>query len=174
MTIKSHVKMSVSGIISRTTEYCYKEDFVFRIKNNDSSIVNSNTKLFRILAIFNGLKGDAFRLDRFARVGETERRVDVERPCGKKSGITYARACRRRDGRTSVRTNERNERTDSPREPRVEREERDCGKAGSGVGCHCNGVCHGPHVPTTPTAEPFATLLLNTLKRANRSRELNS
>lgn len=59
-TIKSHVKMSVSGIICRTTEYRYKEDFVFRIKNNNSCIVNSNTKLFRILAIFNGLKGDAF------------------------------------------------------------------------------------------------------------------
>jgi len=40
-----------------------------------------------------------------------------------------------------------------------EREKGDCGKVAGGVGCHCNGVCHGPHVPTTPAAEPFLVLL---------------
>lgn len=48
------------------------------------------------------------------------------------------------------------------------REKGDCGKVAGGVGCHCNGVCHGPRVPTTPAAEAF--LVRSTVKYAETSK----
>ena len=97
---------------------------------------------------------------------------DNIRPCMQTK--RRAKRAKRANGQTALVNLVSRERREREKERGRERK-RDCGKAGwDGVGCHCNGVCHGPHVPTTPTAEPFATLLLNTLKRANRSRELNS